>query len=94
MGMEWRLDPDLLASALESLQEHPYVDLSDSLLNHRFAKVAFYRLGRDAFAIDAFNINWSHLNFYAFPPFCLGASEDHEGQSPRCMSGVLLAWCS
>ena len=92
--MDWRLDPDLLASALESLQEHACVDLFDSRLNHRFAKFALYRLYRDAFAIDAFNINWSHLNDHAFPPFCLGASEDHEGQSPRYISGVFLSWCS
>ncbi|GFO45303.1 reverse transcriptase/ribonuclease h/methyltransferase [Plakobranchus ocellatus] len=69
--MEWRLNPNLLQPALRLLNAHPSVDLFASRLNHQFSRFVSYRPDPDAFAVDAFHLSWSKLNFYAFPPFCL-----------------------
>jgi len=47
----------------------PDVDLFASRINHQSPHCVFYRPGPEAIAIDAFSLNWSNLNFYAFPPF-------------------------
>ena len=63
---EWKLDNLALQNALESLQFTPDVDPFAPRINHvhHFPKYVSYR----AFAIDAFSLQCSELNFYAFPP--------------------------
>lgn len=71
LDMEWRLDPKKLKNALRKLNESPDIDLFASRLNCQFKKFVSFRPDPEAYAVDAFNMNWSKLNFYAFPPFCL-----------------------
>ena len=40
-----------------------------SRINYLFSKYISYRPDHEAFAIDAFSLQWSKLDFYAFPPF-------------------------
>ena len=66
---EWRLDRASLICALQRLHFKPDVDLFASRINHQFPLYVSYRPDPEAIAIDAFSLNWSNLNFYAFPPF-------------------------
>ena len=66
---EWRLDRASLICALLKLNFKPDVDLFASRINDQFPHYVSYRPGPEAIAIDAFSLNWSNLNFYAFPPF-------------------------
>ena len=38
-------------------------------LTSSFQNYVAYRTNPDAFAIDAFSLDWSFLKFYEFPPF-------------------------
>ena len=66
---EWRLDRASLICALQRLHFKPDVDLFASRINHQVPLDVSYRPDPEAIAIDAFSLNWSNLNFYAFPPF-------------------------
>ena len=66
---EWKLDKLSLFNALERLDFKPDIDLFASRINHQFPKYVSYRPDPEAFAIDAFSLDWSNFNFYAFPPF-------------------------
>ena len=69
--LEWMLDKDLLLDALKTLRFTPDIDIFASRLNAQFPRYVAYRPDPGAVAIDAFTINWSQHNFYAFPPFSL-----------------------
>jgi len=66
---EWQLDKVSLCNALETLGFKPDVDLFASRISHQFPKYVSFRPDPEAFAIDAFSLDWSNLKFYAFPPF-------------------------
>ena len=66
---EWKLDRASLICALQRLDFKPDVDLFASRINHQFPYYVSYIPDPEAIAIDAFSLNWSTLNFYAFPPF-------------------------
>ena len=66
---EWKINKTDLDSALQQLEVIPEVDLFASCINHQFSKYVSYRPDPQAWAVDAFSITWSDLNFYAFPPF-------------------------
>lgn len=66
---EWKLDKVSLLNALETLAFKPDIDLFASRINHQFPTYVSYRPDPEALAIDAFSLDWSNLNFYAFPPF-------------------------
>lgn len=66
---EWMLDKAALTDALHKLHFTPEIDLFASRTNKQFPKYASYRPDPQAFAIDAFSLHWSKLDFYAFPPF-------------------------
>ena len=66
---EWRLDKASLIWALERLDFKPDIDLFASRINHQLPRYVSYRPDPEAFAIDAFSLDWSNLDFYAFPPF-------------------------
>ncbi|GFR84880.1 reverse transcriptase [Elysia marginata] len=65
------LNPDLLKSALQALKFKPNIDLFPSRINKQLDKYVTFLPDPDAFAVDAFSINWSHYKFVAFPPFAL-----------------------
>lgn len=69
IASEWKLDTSCLHKALEVLQFEPDIDLFASRINNQFARYVSYRPDPHAVAIDAFSMDWSTINFYAFPPF-------------------------
>ena len=66
---EWRLNKAALQNALSRLNFQPDIDLFASRINYLFPKYVSYRPNPQAFAIGAFSLQWSRLDFYAFPPF-------------------------
>lgn len=66
---EWKLEEASLKGALSQLGFYPDIDLFASRINYQFEKYVSYRPDPQAFAIDAFKLEWSQLKFYAFPPF-------------------------
>ena len=63
---EWMLDKTSVLNALMELNVTPDIYLFASRINHQYVA---YKPDPNAFAIDAFSLDWSKLNFYAFPPF-------------------------
>ena len=49
----------------------PEIDLFASRLNKKVDKFISWKPEPGCWAVDAFSVNWSHLRFYAFPPFKL-----------------------
>ena len=66
---EWRLEKASLIWAFERLDFKPDIDLFASRINHQLPRYASYRPDSVAIAIDAFRLDWSNLDFYAFPLF-------------------------
>ena len=66
---EWRLDKASLICALERIDFKPDIDLFASRINHQFSNYVSYRPDPETIAIDAISLNWSNLDFNAFPPF-------------------------
>ena len=66
---EWMLNKSILSGALMQFEFTPEIDLFASRLNAQFTRYVAYGPDPGASAIDAFSIDWSNLNFYAFPPF-------------------------
>ncbi|XP_031329346.1 uncharacterized protein LOC116166470 [Photinus pyralis] len=67
---EWALNDAIFADICKVFGE-PEIDLFASRANRKCAKYVTWHQDPEAEAIDAFTINWSKLNFYAFPPFSL-----------------------
>ena len=63
------LNKSYLSRALTQLNFPMEIDLFTSRLNAQFTYVVAYTPDPGAVAIDAFFLDWSTLNFYAFPPF-------------------------
>ncbi|XP_065064076.1 uncharacterized protein LOC135690441 [Rhopilema esculentum] len=68
---EWKLNSKILQSCLTDIGLTPSVDLFASRLNKQFDKFVSFKPEPEAFAIDAFTLDWSTYKFYAFPPFSL-----------------------
>lgn len=67
---EWELSYE----AYESVKQHfgcPEIDLFASRNNAKCDLFISWKQDPDAFAVDAFTINWQFKYFYAFPPFSL-----------------------
>ena len=71
LDAEWKLNNSLLKQATDILNYQPEIDLFATRLNCQYEKYVSYRPDPEAIRVDAFSINWSKLNWYAFPPFCL-----------------------
>lgn len=69
LDTEWKLDETVLTQALSSLQVKPTIDLFASRLNKQMDRYVSYKPDPEAFAVDAFSMNWGNVEFYAFPPF-------------------------
>ena len=68
---EWQLNPKILHSCLTDIGFSPSVDIFASRLNKQFDKFVSFKPEPEAFAIDAFTLDWSSYKFYAFPPFSM-----------------------
>lgn len=87
---EWMLNKDLLQCALAFLQFEPNIDLFASRLNYQFPNYVSYRIDPGAMALDAFSLNWTYYELYAFPPFSLISRVIRKIREERA-SGVLVA---
>ena len=65
---EWQLDPRVFTQVTKELGGVD-VDLFASRLNAQCTKVVSWQPDPMAFAIDAFMLDWTQFNAYAFPPF-------------------------
>lgn len=63
---EWQLNKAALQNALSSFNFQPDIDLFASRIHYLFPKYVSYRPDPEAFAIDAFSLRWSKLDFTPF----------------------------
>ena len=68
---EWKLSPFLFQSILQRFQFIADIDLFASYLNKQLSKYVSWHPNPESIGVDAFNMSWSKLKFYAFPPFSL-----------------------
>lgn len=67
---EWELSHYAFNSIL--LRWGPFdIDLFASKVNAKVSKFCSWKREPDAYAIDAFTLDWHNIYFYAFPPFAL-----------------------
>ena len=67
---EWQLNPVVFKKLCEVFHT-PVIDLFASAINKQTSKYVSWKLDPQAWAIDAFTIQWKNINFYAFPPFSI-----------------------
>ena len=65
---EWSLSLALFQKLTQQFSI-PWVDLFASRLNHQVDTFVSWKPEPQAWAIDAFSLNWKDIMFYAFPPF-------------------------
>ena len=65
------MQPKLLHSCLKQLEFYPNIDLFATRINRQFPCFLSFKPDPEAFAVDAFTIDWSTYKFYAFPPFSM-----------------------
>ena len=67
---EWKLNGTVFREICATMGT-PDIDLFASRLNTQMPIFVSWRPDPDAYAVDAFSLNWAEFSFYAFPPFCL-----------------------
>ena len=65
---EWQLNPKIYKAVCDTFGT-PEIDLFASRINGKTEKYVTWK--PEAFAVDAFYINWRHHFIYIFPPFSL-----------------------
>lgn len=68
---EWELNDFAFTTILEQYDRIPTVDLFASRNNTKCKKFVSWLRDPEAWAVDAFTLDWSKFYFYAFPPFSL-----------------------
>ena len=85
---EWMLRQELFEK-MTNLLGKPEIDLFASRLNNQLNQYVSWHPDPGAAFIDAFNLNWHNIQFYAFPPFSLIAR-----CLPKCITdeaeGILI----
>ena len=66
---EWMLNKSVFETILNQFMIEPNIDLFASAHNYQIQPYVAWKPDREAFAIDAFTLDWSNILFYAFPPF-------------------------
>ena len=89
---EWMLARTIFSKAL-TFNITPKIDLFASRLNNQLPTYVSYKPDPNAYAVDAFSLDWSKLQFYAFPPFSCVSQCVHKKnkQSRRNTSNIPLA---
>ena len=67
---EWKLNPLIYLDIIRAFMI-PNIDLFASRLNFQCKPYVAWLPDPDALFIDAFTLDWSKFNFYAFPPFSM-----------------------
>ena len=68
---EWQLNPNILNSCFRHLPTAPQVDLFASRINRQIDCFVSSNPDPEAYAVDAFTLDWGAYDFYAFPRFSL-----------------------
>ena len=80
---EWALDQSIMNSIFQMFI-CPNLDLFATCFNHKLPLYVSPVLDNQAFAIDAFSMNWNHLHTYAFPPAILIPSVLNQIRQSQC----------
>ena len=67
---EWQLNPKIYKAVCDTFGTLE-IDLFASWINRQTEKYVSWKPEPEAFAVDAFSINWRHHFIYIFPPFSL-----------------------
>ena len=67
---EWMLNSELF-DKLCTVMGKPDIDLFASRTNKQLDRYISWRPDPFAVAVDAFSVNWTNMNAYIFPPFCM-----------------------
>ena len=89
---EGQLHRAALQNALSRFNFQPDIDFFASRINCLFPKYVLYRPDPEAFAIDAFSLQWSKLDFYAFSPFSVIPAVLSKIQREEALGVVLPDW--
>lgn len=68
--IEWELSKEAFEK-LVNMFGMPEIDLFASRINKKCQKYVSWQRDPDAYAVNAFTIDWKNLYFYAFPPFAM-----------------------
>ncbi|PZC70555.1 hypothetical protein B5X24_HaOG215645 [Helicoverpa armigera] len=66
--VEWELANRAFSKIIHKFGS-PSIDLFASRINRKCDLYVSWKKDPDAYAVNAFTLNWRNLNFYAFPPF-------------------------
>ena len=91
-NLEWKLNPAIFRAICNEFLT-PKIDLFASRLNQKLGLFVSWRPDPEAFACDAFSLNWENFNFYAFPPFSLIGMMLHKIQREEATGiCIILLW--
>ena len=85
---EWILARTIFSKAL-TFNITPKIDLFASRLNNQLPTYVSYKPDPNAYAVDAFSLDWSKLQFYAFPPFSCISQCVHKIKTDKA-EGILV----
>ena len=83
---EWKIDSTVIRHFIKECQ----IDLFASRLTRQLDRYVSWRPDSGAIHVDAFTINWTNLNAYAFPPFNLIPAVLHKTRKEKATL-VLIA---
>ena len=85
LDAEWKVDTEMLRSALLELKVDPTINLFASRLNTQFKRYMSFRLDPEAVAVDAFSVLCMMKYFMPFPlsAFCHKCCRRHSGTRPQ-----------
>jgi hypothetical protein len=86
---EWSIDQRIFQSIVDILGK-PEFDLFASRLNFKLDNYASWKPDPNAKFVNAFNMNWLDIKFYAFPPFSL-VKNCLQKITEDCAEGILIA---
>ena len=68
---EWKLSPSLFQIILQRFQFFANIDLFALYLNKQLSNYVSWHPDPESVGVDTFNMSWTKLKFYTFPPFSL-----------------------
>ncbi len=90
LDMEWCLRDEVFTYVCEQFGT-PSIDLFASRINARVKNYVAWRPDPYALHVDAFQLSWSGLNAYAFPPFSVITQVLQKARRERPASLILIA---
>ena len=91
-GSEWALSERVFQSICSSFEIVPTVDMFASRLNTKLQTYIAWQPDPDAWAIDAFTINWNTVTGFYFPPFNVIGRVLEKLEADKAM-GIVIVPC-